>query len=232
MPVLSNWDLFLDVDGVLRGQGADPTAIRQRNSRLVKMAEGALEEGHPLLKPYVLYHTFEVERLRHKRLHLKGGGSLAGPLIATHLGPAQRVIVMVCTVGATLEEHASDVMTAEIVRGLALEGVGSAATEALANAACRRFEVEAAAEGLQTSIPLSPGMIGWTVADGQPQIFSLLDTAQIGVALTPSAVMIPRKSLSMVLGIGPEMSNASKTCDYCAMRDTCRYQDHYDPTSN
>lgn len=228
MPIFADWELILTVDGVLRGQGADPAAIRERSPRLVAMAEGALAEARPFIQPRVLYQRFEIDALRHDRLILEGGGTIAGPLIAAHLGPAQHVIVMLCTVGPELEAHATKVMTSEMVRGLALEGVGSAATEALANAACRRFELEASKEGLQTSIPLNPGMIGWTVGEGQPQIFSLLEGAQIGISLTPAAVMVPRKSLSMVLGLGTGMSKAGKTCDFCAMRETCRYQDHYD----
>jgi hypothetical protein len=39
--------------------------------------------------------------------------------------------------------------------------------------------------------------------------------------------MVPRKSLTMVMGIGAELQSAGKTCDFCAMRETCRYQDHY-----
>jgi hypothetical protein len=81
---------------------------------------------------------------------------------------------------------------------------------------------------METTIPLSPGMIGWSVAEGQSQIFALLDAAEIGVGLTEHGVMIPPKSLSMVLGIGPNMGTAGSTCDYCSMRETCRYQDHYD----
>lgn len=39
--------------------------------------------------------------------------------------------------------------------------------------------------------------------------------------------MIPQKSLTMVLGVGAEMKSSARTCDYCTMRETCRYQDHY-----
>jgi len=99
--------------------------------------------------------------------------------------------------------------------------------EALANAACRRIEDEAKAVALQTSIPLSPGMIGWPVEEGQAQIFNLLNAKEIGVCVTPAWVMLPRKSLSMVLGIGTRMVEAGKTCDYCTLRETCRHQDHY-----
>jgi hypothetical protein len=34
MPVLEGWDLILDADAVLRGQGADPAVIRIHKPRL------------------------------------------------------------------------------------------------------------------------------------------------------------------------------------------------------
>ena len=111
--------------------------------------------------------------------------------------------------------------------GLALEGVGSAAVEALANAACNYFEEKAHEENLGSTIPLSPGMIRWSVEEGQPQIFKLLDTDEIGVSLTTSYLMLPRKTLSMVIGIGADIKAGGKTCDYCQMNETCVYQHQY-----
>lgn len=114
-----------------------------------------------------------------------------------------------------------------MVYGLALYGAGSAAVEALANAACLYFEEEAAQLGWQTTIPLSPGMIGWSVEEGQPQIFSLLDGSQIGVRLTESAVMLPMKTLSLVLGVGSDLNRMGTTCDYCTMREICKYSSNH-----
>ena len=134
---------------------------------------------------------------------------------------------MLCTVGETLERRASELSSEDLVYALALDGVGSAGVEALANAACNHFERQASGEDLQTTIPLSPGMIGWPVEQGQPQIFSLLDPSEVGVHLTPAMLMLPRKSLTFVLGIGRQVIEAGRTCDYCSLHDTCRYQDHY-----
>ena len=55
MHILREWDLQIDVDGVLRGQGADPAIIRSRSPRLVACAEQALEEGLQYLQPAVAY---------------------------------------------------------------------------------------------------------------------------------------------------------------------------------
>ena len=229
MPIWDTQELNFDVDAVLRGQGAEPGAIRKRSPRLVDLAERALEEAQPLLEPRTLFLELDVEKLSHERLVLDGGGKLSGTLIAEHLGPAKRVILILCTVGEALEAHATRVSKDDIVYGLALDGVGSAAVEALANAACKQFEEQAVELGYQSSIPISPGMVGWPVDKGQPEIFEILQPAQINVTLTEYGLMMPRKSLTMVLGLGQTMKAGGRTCDYCAMRETCRYQDHYDP---
>jgi hypothetical protein len=227
MPVLRDWDLIINADQVLRGQGADPVAIRARSPKLVEMAERSIVEGTPFLKPSLLYRYMAVEGVQHERIKLEGGADLSGKLLAQHLAPASEVILILCTVGAELEKLVSETMRTDPVFALALDGLGSAGVEALANAACRRFEVEAEEGRKMTSIPLSPGMVDWSVEEGQSQIFELLSAEDIGVSLTPSWVMIPRKSLSMVLGIGEQMASGKTTCDYCSMRETCRYQDHY-----
>jgi hypothetical protein len=228
MPLLEDIDLVLDVDGVLRGQGAAPDVIRRRSPHLVQVAERALEEGRPFLRPQVLYHTSEVASLRHETLNLRDG-ALQGPLIAQHLAGARQIVTLICTIGAPLSERVAELTGNDILYALALDGVGSAAVEALANAACRYFEHQVAAREWQTTIPLSPGMVGWPVEEGQPQIFKLVDASEIGVSLTEGNVMLPLKSLSMVLGMGPELQTGGRPCDYCSMRETCRYQDHYEP---
>jgi hypothetical protein len=228
MTVLDKWDLRLDVDAVLRGQGADPAAIRRRSPRLIEFAGRALEEGGPLLQPRVQARRLLVKDLHHERLKLEGGGRLSGELLAQHMGGAQEIVIVLCTVGEALERRVAKVSKEDAAYGLALDGVGSAGVEALANAACALFEEEATKEECQVTIPLSPGMVGWPVEQGQSQIFDLLDAGEIDVRLTESMMMLPRKSLTFVLGIGKELMAGGRTCDYCSLKETCRYQDHYD----
>jgi hypothetical protein len=226
MPVLTDWTLELEADQVLRGQGADPATVRARRPALVAIAERALQVGVPLLQPRVAFERLEAHGLRHERLSLDGG-ALHGALIAQHLGRAEQVVLIVCTIGEALEASVAQEMDADPVFGLALDGLGSAAVESLAGLACSRFEEQTAVRGWNASLPLSPGMIGWPVAEGQAQIFSLLDPGLAGVRLTDSGMMIPRKSLSLVLGLGEEVASGASACSACSLNAACRYQDHY-----
>lgn len=227
MPVLEDWNLTIELDQVLRGQGADPTQISARNPRIVQSAEWALKAGIDLIQPKVLYETLDVDGLKHERLVLKDGSHFSGRLVSQHLSPASSVIIVLATIGEALERRSAEVSTGDLVLGLALDGLGSAAVETLANECCKVFERKALELEQSTSIPISPGMLGWPVEIGQREIFEKLDPKLIGVSLTGSMMMIPQKSLTFVLGMGENIEEQGISCDYCSLRETCRYQDHY-----
>ena len=102
-------DLALDLteDDVLRGQGADPQALRRRRPALAQLAGRALELGRPLIAPAVAWRRLAVEELRHERLGLAGGEALHGTLLASHLGGARRLVALVCTIGPGVEERSA-----------------------------------------------------------------------------------------------------------------------------
>ncbi len=222
MTVRRDWHLDYDVDDVLRSQAVDPAVVRARRSQVVELAERALANGRHLIKPAVLSRRLRVDGVRHGRLLLEGGYRLTGPLAVEHLGPAEYVIVMLCTVGDSLAEAAVAEVSANLAYAFALDSVGSAAVTALGAAACNQVETEAIPAGLETTVPLSPGMEGMPVDPVQREIFAMIDPDRVGVELTPSLQMIPLKSVTMVLGVGENVAIPGGPCDYCTLRDTCR----------
>jgi hypothetical protein len=217
-------DLQLDEDAVLRGQGAEPSAIRTRKPRLVELATQALEQYSYLLEPKVIFRQLYVNKVAHEKIELEDGCFIRGGWITQQLAPAKRVIALLCTVGSGLDDASGSLWDTNPLLALALDGVGSAGVEALAQAACQQVEVQANLFGLQTTIPFSPGMIEWPVETGQPIIFELLSEQNNKVELTSSYMMKPRKSLSMLLGVGPDFGTKGSTCDFCAMQEHCKYR--------
>jgi len=234
MPILESWKLQLSIDDVLKAQGADPDTVRLRRPTLLSITEEAINRGKPLLKPQVVYEFYTVKKYAHERLvlspldHTDGNHSLSGQLISQHLAQAQKVVISLCTIGSDLEETVSSLFRVDPMIAMAMDGVGSAAVELLAIQASNYFENLARLQGLKSSIPLNPGMVGWPVEIGQPQIFSLVDAEAINISLTDSLMMIPGKSLSMVMGIGKDLSAIGSSCEYCSLKGVCNYQNHYD----
>jgi hypothetical protein len=233
MPILDMWDLQLNIDQVLRAQGANPDNIRLRRPDLMKINEKAISIGKYFLHPRVLYRKYPVVNFIHERLEIDTGNTkpgkhiLSGMLISQHLAHAQEILVMICTIGGELEDHIASLFKIDPGLAIALDGVGSAAVEELAIQACNYFENQVKNDGMTTSLPLNPGMIGWSVEQGQPQIFSLVDCEEIQVTITDSWMMIPMKSLSMVLGIGENLTTNGTPCGYCSLKGICKYQNHY-----
>ncbi len=226
MPVLRDWDLALDADKVLWGQGQTPAVVRAVGPSWRSSRRPLSRRAAPTWCPPCSTIGSLSWGCGTNVCCLDDGGLLQGPLIASHLAAASEVIIAVCTVGDAVTSAISERFQTDPVGAPALEGVAGAAAEALAEAVCRRFDAMALAEGLQTSIPLNPGMIGWPLEEGQAQIFGLLDATEIGVSLDPGTyIMRPLKSLSLVIGLGRDLNPTGQTCDFCSMRETCRYKD-------
>lgn len=233
MPILDSWELNLSTDHVLRAQGADPDMIRHRRPSLISSTDEAIIRGTLLVKPIVLFEIYKVKGFRHDRLELIIPGNnrrsfLSGALITQHIARAQEVVVMLCTLGRALDGTIASLFNTDPLAALALDGFGSTAVEMLAVKASNYFEKIANYGGYKTSMPLNPGMIGWPVDVGQAEIFSLLDCEVIDVSLTDSFMMVPNKSVSLVIGMGEEMSSAGTPCEFCNLKETCRYQNHYE----
>ena len=136
-------------------------------------------------------------------------------------------MLAICSIGPALEEAVSCLFADDPALAFSLAAFGSAAVDLLGQAMCRIVDEQADAAGEHTSVPLSPGLVGWPVSNGQRQIFALLDGALAGVTLTDSCMMVPKKSTSMAIGVGADVAHAGETCDYCSMSATCRYRQEH-----
>lgn len=216
------FDLTLDLDLALRGQGASPVRARPP---LRELAAAMIERARPLLTPAVAFEIHDVLEARHERLVISPRVSLRSLLLASTFGDAQSIVIAVCTIGPQLEEAVRAMFAAgQLVEATVLDGVGSAAVEELAQRACRLFEDMARERGLGTSAPLSPGSSDWSL-EAQRELFDLVSAEEIGVTLNDSFLMYPLKSLSMVIGMGKNLSAKGGPCESCSLSDVCRYRD-------
>jgi hypothetical protein len=217
------WCHQVDADAVLRGQGADPVVVRARSTRLVRVAQDAVERGLPLLDPRVAERRHSIGGADRLRIRVQGGGTLSGRLVVRQLGSAREIVALAVTVGERIARLATSLMRTEPALGLALDGLGNAAVDALAEASVARVRAEALTRDWGAGVQLSPGMVGWPLERGQRELFSLLPDDG-PVRLSEIGMMSPRKSLSMVVGMGPGMTADASTCDFCSSLDRCRHR--------
>ncbi len=223
MDIWDDFEISLEVDDILRGEGADPLSIRSRRPALVKAAVTALDVGIKYLHPKAITEVVDVVKHVHERVILVGGGELTGTAVARCLSGAEQVILAICTIGPDLERYAHSELEVNPALGLALDGLGNAAVELLARMVCNRFGEQAQVEGKMISSPLSPGDPEWPVEIGQPQLFSKIDADRIDVKLTSGGMMVPKKTISFIAGIGIEMTQLD-ACSGCSFFEKCVYR--------
>lgn len=138
-------------------------------------------------------------------------GIIAGPLafrpagtaIARHLAGAGEVAVLAASVGPHLETEVTRLFAAgEYTAGLLLDAAGTTAVEAAADAANVLIADQAARRGLLAKCRFSPGYGDWTITD-QAAIVALAGGASIGIMVTETSMLVPRKSVSAVIGLAP-----------------------------
>lgn len=225
MPIIrAGWELDISVKDVLFAQAADAAVLSRRSPRLIEVAEKAIKDAHDLISPLVIFQEVGVESFQNGKYLLHAGYELSGSLIGEHLMDARSVIAVVCTIGGKLETRASSISSQDMTYGYALDSAGSVAVDMLAGLAYSHFESLMETRGWKTSIAMNPGMIGWPLQQGQTQIFSILADENHAVHLSDSGLMTPLKSISMVIGAGPNIQRKGQSCDFCALNGICQYQ--------
>jgi hypothetical protein len=221
MALLRGWRFSLETDDVLAGQGLEPSRARTGHLPLVEAASEALAFGLPLLAPAVVCQALTSPHEQAWKALAAGHPADAGG--CGQVTDAGQVIAAVCTVGEALERASAEAMADEPLLGLALDGLGTAAVEALADGVCRYCEALLPAGAPRASVRMSPG-VGLPLAEGQRIIFGAVDAAAIGVTINEGSQMRPAKSLSMLVAIGETHAPAPRPCAACDMRGRCRYQ--------
>jgi hypothetical protein len=228
MPLVRDIRLTLELGEVLRRQGIrEYSRLKSDMKDLIQELLVIVNNGQ-LLEPAIAYQTYQIKEVGHDQLLLENDVVLHGSVLSSVLAESRELAVVVCTIGPGLEKQVAGYFNNdEALRGLLLDGIGSAAVDSLGFEVCSIIGNEASLRGYQASSPLSPGGPRFPLSE-QWQLFKLAPADQIGVSLTSSGVMVPRKSVSMVIGMGSDMKTWTKaeSCARCNLRNTCHYRIH------
>ncbi len=226
MPVILNIHLSLKTGEVLRREGVGGhSQIRPEIRSLILELLASVKKVN-LLEPAMAYEIYSITEMSDSQVALEGNAVISGSLLPSLLPEAKELAVAVGTIGPGLEKQVTDYNKQdEPLRGVLLDGIGSAAVDSLTQEACRFIEIEASSRGYQVSGPLNPGMPGLPLTE-QWRLLDMVPAREIGVSLTSSGIMVPRKSTSMVIGIGPQMATwtRAEVCARCYLRKTCPYK--------
>ncbi|MGB5823988.1 MAG: hypothetical protein WBH44_07910 [Proteocatella sp.] len=160
-------------------------------------------------------------RLVGTNIILKGGNIFA------HLKHASKVAIIAATLGASYDNFMRISQAKSVTRGLIFDACGSEYIEKI----CENIELEisniAARDSMSLTTRFSPGY-GDFPLEQQKEIIQLLNAdTKIGLTCTPSCIMLPRKSITAVIGFisvaakSESRNKPNRACDICKFETNC-----------
>ena len=168
-------------------------------------------------------------RMAERRFPLAPDGSLAGTSMTPKgndvraiLAPCREAVLLAATLGAESERLLLRMQAKDAAQALLLDAVLSAAIEAVLDAREEALCGELAAQGRYLTDRFSPGYGDMPLAQTREICEVLGAQRAIGLTVSAGGVMIPRKSVTAILGISDvPVARRPAGCEGCAARETC-----------
>ncbi len=215
MPVASN-EIDIDRQQVLHNIGY--SSDYKLPARILSLVNEYVENAYHLIEPSYSGVIRDIKRVQGASVFIDGSIAFKSQVIARLLEQCEKAAVFLVTIGKHLEETAYRLAEdGLILQATVLDAIGSVAAESVADFVQGRIGEIASEQGLAISQRFSPGYCDWDIGQ-QKIVFQAVNSDSMGVRLTEGHLMIPRKSISGIIGIGPsngevENYNPCKTCD-------------------
>lgn len=188
------------------------------------LLEEASLEIKMLAKPKGLYVFYPYDSASHT-IKAPVPHVLQGESIIKHLTDCQEIALLAVTVGEEVEEESSRHFKEGLyTAGLLLDAAATAAVEHLADQVDSYVQQLAKRKGLTPTWRFSPGYGDWDIRN-QPEVLRLLEAESIGLICNESCMLIPRKSVTAIIGLKePDLSCPIKeekrpTCSQCSQKN-------------
>lgn len=152
-----------------------------------------------------------------------------GQSIYSHLKYAKKVALLAGTLGIEVELKIRQYSLMAMSKSLILDSCCTEYIEKICDLAECEIEEIATKEGLFLNRRFSPGY-GDLSLDIQPKFLAVLEAdRRIGLHLSDTCLMIPRKSVTAIIGLfdDPKLARPKRkkiSCTDCSMNQTCKYR--------
>ncbi|TFH27336.1 MAG: hypothetical protein E4H10_04245 [Bacteroidia bacterium] len=220
-PDIERFQIGVTPDDIIRLLGCQEGSVDTHASALV---DEYIEECTRIMTPlgaFVLVDSAEPESL--EEIAIGGIHFRAGKIIHKMLKNSETYAFFLVTVGPEPEKLARDLLSnGEYLEGYITDLVASALVDSVADQVHEEIRKVAASKDMKVTNRYSPGYCSWDVAE-QQKLFKLFPENSCRISLSESSLMSPVKSISGIVGMGPDVKFNEYTCEICPMK-TCHFR--------
>jgi hypothetical protein len=189
---------LLDKNTVLHYLGKQGAGRTGRG--LSSKIDASLDLINKAARPMAYLRTVRIHNSRHGVVNLDGDQQLKSPKLARTLRDCVRAVCFVATAGAGLDgEIARLNQQGKVSQAYVADAIGSLLIERAVDDFQEQAALRLRRNGKEVSLRFSPGYCDWPVTQ-QKSLFEFLSPEAIGVELSETCLMNPRKSISGVFG--------------------------------
>ncbi len=182
-----------------------------------------------LFQPMYQYTILPIQSIDHENqtVTLEGVHVFHGEGIAEALRYSQEAAIFLVTLGHPVVEEIERLNRVDVSRGFFLDVLSSVAVENLAEQAHLEIARLVWERGWYVGHRYSPGFCDWDLTQ-QRVLFSLLNSSLLSIQLTDHCMMIPRKTVSAIIGTGRKREEmAISPCGNCKRTDCMARREDY-----
>ncbi len=148
---------------------------------------------------------------------------LSGKDISAHTNNATKCIIFAATLGTKTEMQLNLFQKTDMEKAVIFDAVCDAYIEAFADNYCEKLRQDLKQNGLYINNRFSPGYGDFSIEKQKDIIATLKSDKLIGLTVTDSFVLLPRKSITAVIGVfDTEPTGKARGCESCNMQQQCK----------
>lgn len=174
----------------------------------------ACEEMKYIAKPRGSWEIYNYDNVRGQVLS-SPVFILDGSKVLKHLSHAKKVVLLAVTLGKDVEKHITETFqSGSYTHALLLDAAATSAVEQVADNLEKDIDTVIKPMGYKRVWRFSPGYGDWNIKC-QPQMLALANADKIDVKNTSAMMLMPRKSVSAIIGLIPQ------TDPFCPDKPSC-----------
>lgn len=219
--VLDDLPVQIPLKEVYRYMGY-PEEYQDIPANIIAMVKEEVSSACNLLLPKATYLTCDYNPATGNISSPCCNMKVSGTTIQSHLAACVKVTLFTCTIGTAIEPKIDDYFkSGEYTRAIILDAVGSATAESTADMLNQYIENAAYCQKHHLVSRFSPGYGDWDLS-AQQELVAAAGGQSIGIQVTEASLLIPRKSVSGLIGWVPGLDStrgmpAQSPCDTCLL---------------
>lgn len=227
--ILTN--LSINKSEVLRYLGYDGQCIDENLNQKINQCIDETKENIDLKYVYEVYdikNNIKSHLVEFKNSNLK----IQSKDVSKLLRDCDKCILMSVTLGFNIEKKIRTYSYKNLTKGIIIDSCATTSIEEACDIIQDNILQDVSKENKTLTMRYSPGYGDLDIRVNKDILNILNAQRKIGITVTDTGIMIPRKSVVALIGISNKKEESKKTCENCSNRANCEFRRKADSCGN